>query len=402
MVGKDARLAEVGFGLGVSCLAAYQQFKLPPVLPLLIARYHYDRPMAGAFMSVFALAGLALSVALGRWMGRSGLGPSLALAFALMIAGNLMGLIAPEMDVTMLMARLVEGVGFAIFAIAGPVIATGHVGPRHVPFVLGLMATWIPIGQLAAAALAPLAIALDAWQILWVAALLLTLALAAWGWFLRRDRVLASGAGGGGRTAGIVPSARERRDLLAGAVVFMLWSAQYFAYMTWLPQYLIEARGLSANGAILGYALPIVVLLIFNVLSGIALRARVPLGPLMMGALAVQAAVWWLTPFTQSAAAGIVSLVFYGIAAGIVPTCLFAVPNAVLGPGRAGAHAYAVLMTGRNLGVLVGPVLLAWLSGRAGGWGLAVPIFGLATTLALLGAIPLMRARAREVQGTSR
>ena len=43
----------VAFGLCLAFLAAFQMFKLPPVLPVLLETYRYDRTLAGGFMSVW-------------------------------------------------------------------------------------------------------------------------------------------------------------------------------------------------------------------------------------------------------------------------------------------------------------------------------------------------------------
>ena len=68
----------VAFGLTLASFAAYQQFKLPPALPVLLDAYHYDRTLAGAFMSVYAVAGLLLSMAFGRLLAHRGsLAPTL-------------------------------------------------------------------------------------------------------------------------------------------------------------------------------------------------------------------------------------------------------------------------------------------------------------------------------------
>ena len=64
--------AGIAFGVMLASLIAYQQFKLPPVLPMLLERYGYDRTLAGSFMSVYAVAGLLLSVPIGRWLARHG------------------------------------------------------------------------------------------------------------------------------------------------------------------------------------------------------------------------------------------------------------------------------------------------------------------------------------------
>src|SRR5215469_11486700 len=63
----------VAFGITLACLIAFQQFKLPPVLPSLITTYGWDRTLAGGFMAVYGLAGLVLSVPIGRAMQHRGM-----------------------------------------------------------------------------------------------------------------------------------------------------------------------------------------------------------------------------------------------------------------------------------------------------------------------------------------
>ncbi|HEY2891116.1 MAG TPA: hypothetical protein VGJ31_10840, partial [Dongiaceae bacterium] len=82
------------------------------------------------------------------------------------------------------------------------------------------------------------------------------------------------------------------------------------------------------------------------------------------------------------------SLIIYGIGAGVTPACLFALPATIL--GRAGAPtAFGYMMTGRNTGVFLGPILLAEVAKGLGGWGAAWPVFGSTTILAMVAAIGL-------------
>ena len=86
-----------------------------------------------------------------------------------------------------------------------------------------------------------------------------------------------------------------------------------------------------------------------------------------------------------------------------LPVVRRALPSAVLGPGRATAGAFGILMTGRNLGVLLGPIVLAELSKRPDGWADAILTFSLSSTVAVLLALPLAGlVRRRAGQGTSR
>ena len=143
----------------------------------------------------------------------------------------------------------------------------------------------------------------------------------------------------------------------------------------------------------LGYAVPIVTLLVFNLLTGWAMTRGAPLGLLLTGALAGQAAVWALLPVTGGGWSGLASLIVYGIGAGIVPTCLFALPNAIEGAGRPGA--FATLMTGRNLGVLIGPLSLGWVLSVTADWNSAGPVFAGSTALAFILSVVMARALRR-------
>ena len=180
---------------------------------------------------------------------------------------------------------------------------------------------------------------------------------------------------------------RERWLLALGGFGFLVFSGQYFAYMTWMPQYLIEVHGFSLDAAVWGYLLPVVVLMVFNVITGRIIQLGVPVGALLTLSLAMQAGVWWLLPWTGSDWTGIVSVVIYGIGGGISPTCLFALPSTILGAGRGAAGAYGLMMTGRNIGVFLGPILLAAAFQLSGGWDYSAPIFGAFTTAGTLGAL---------------
>lgn len=98
----------MAFGVGIGVLTAYHQFKLPPALPLLFQQYAYPRVLAGGFMSVCALTGLFLSVAIGARLSREGPGRLLLGALALLVASSGLGLAVPASGAVMLASRLLE------------------------------------------------------------------------------------------------------------------------------------------------------------------------------------------------------------------------------------------------------------------------------------------------------
>ncbi len=392
---RDGRITGIAFGLGLAFLAAYQQFKLPVVLPVLLADYGYDRTLAGGFMSIYALFGLALSIPLGRAIQRHGAASLILWSLALMILGNALALVVPESGWLVLTARGLEGIAFAVLAIGGPALANANASRHSLPLVAGLMATWIPVGQLTATLLAPVAIATSSWRMLWYLGIGATAMFFVWTMVNRRsDRLVLAprDAESADKPAGDAGITRQQRGaLILTGIVFMLWSGQYFAYMTWLPQYLVEVHALEITHAQWGYAIPVTLVMVMNVITGLGLQRGLPVGPLMVAALVTQAAVWWLLPVTGGGVGGVASLVVYGTGAGVVPTCLFALPSVILGRGSDTARAFGIVMTGRNMGVLIGPVLLAQAFKMTGTWDLAAPIFGVATTTCLVAAIALAR-----------
>ena len=395
---NNVRLIGIVFGLSLACFAAYQQFKLPVVLPALLLDYGYDRILAGGFMSVYALAGLFLSLPLASAIARHGVQRLVVIALVLMIAGCLLALAKPEAGWLVLIARGLEGVGFAVLAVSGPVLASANASGRQLPVVAGLSAAWIPVGQLSATVLAPVALATVGWKLLWYLGMAGAVAFIV---CILSSSTVKAALNSTARTApsshraspATSPlSAHQVRSFVFAGVVFMLWSGQYFAYMTWLPQYLVDQYGTGLADAQWGYAIPVTLVMVLCVITGKLIQRGVSLGALLVTAMATQVAVWWLLPYTGVGALGLVSLVVYGVGAGIIPACLFALPGTIMRGGKATARGFGIIMTGRNMGVLIGPVLLAQAFKLTDDWSLASPIFGVLTTLCLVASVLLARS----------
>ena len=170
-VEQPLRIEGVALGLGLACFGAYQLFKLPVVLPVLLAQYDYDRTLAGAFMSVYAVSGLALSVWFGRIITRRGPLFLATPAVTCIGLGAALTLVAPQFGLVVLLSRGLEGIAFAVLGIIGPVLASSHATRRQLPLILGISAAWIPVGQLTATFLAPVSLTSIGWQGLWYVAI---------------------------------------------------------------------------------------------------------------------------------------------------------------------------------------------------------------------------------------
>ncbi len=93
-----------------SVAAPLNQFKVPPIIPVLMQELGIDLAHAGSLMSVIALVGLILALPAGILLQRFGPKASGLLALGFMVAGAVLG--AQADSYTSLMAsRVVEGVG---------------------------------------------------------------------------------------------------------------------------------------------------------------------------------------------------------------------------------------------------------------------------------------------------
>jgi MFS family permease len=338
-------------------------------------------------MSVYALMGLLFSVSAGRLLDARG--PVLLVVACMLLAlGCSITLVAPESGLAVLIGRGCEGLGYTVLAIAGPTCAQRSAAPSQMALVAGLSAGWVPLGQLGANGLAyPFADA-GAWRPVWWWAVAATLAILAW--VAIQARRVPLGPGGGSTT---VPEGRERRLLILASGVFLLWSGQYIGFMTWLNQYVVAELGQDPGVAVAAASLAAFFVLVLNIGTGFGLRHGLPLAPLFVGSIAVEVAIWLLAPHA-SGTSGLVLLGLYGVACGVTPVCLFAMPPLIMGAGRVSGASYGLLMRGRNVGVLAGPVLLPFLIGHLG-WDTALPIYAGVTALAGAGAFVLARSLAR-------
>ena len=384
----------VSYGIVLGFVAAYFQFKIPPVLPILLNDHNYDKFIAGGFMSIFAIAGMIISVSIGKQITKHGAIKYLGGAFILLMTGSILGLLAPESGTVMLLSRMIEGFGAAVLAVCMTAFANMNAGPRHLPIIIALQATWIPVGQLIANLIAQPAVAIGEWQPVWWTGIFATIAIGTWTLFLIRSNRVDFGSQveelKNSETIKIQPIKKEeKKKLYLASVLFFLWQAQFMAYFTWLPVYLVDVRDFTADDAVMINQIPVIILLLFALITGLILKSGVGVFPLLVSSLTLQAVSWFLIPIADNLFIGTLSLVAWGIAAGITPTCLWSLPSVLLGGHRADTQAFALVLTGRYLGILAGPLIAVAVYKITENWISAAFTFGGITIICSLATLYL-------------
>ena len=93
-----------------SVVAPFNQFKVPPLIPVLMEVFQINLAQAGLLMSSIAIVGLVLALPAGLILQRFGPKITAVVAMGSLAAGAAIGAISTGFS-TLLVSRIIEGVG---------------------------------------------------------------------------------------------------------------------------------------------------------------------------------------------------------------------------------------------------------------------------------------------------
>jgi MFS family permease len=370
--------------------APMNQFKVPPVMPVLMDQYTLDLTTAGLLMSIFAITGLVLALPAGIILHRWGLRTTGLLAIGIMAGGAVMGAFAGDIT-SLLLSRLIEGVGMGLIAIVGPAVITLWFPPRKRGLPMGIWSTWVPLGSLIIYNLAPLVYNLAGWKMVWwmTAGFTILILILFWVFFRLPNQA--------GRRGGVVKEeektsqpvsfleALRSREIWLLALSFGCYNFVVIGVIaTYYPTFLKTIQNFSLAEASYVTSIKMAVCIILAPFIGWFLdKIGSPKKTIMaafFGLVFVMLLTFNLTGWQVSALMAVLGL----IAAAIAPATFSSVP-VVTRPGRPIGITIAVLMIGQNLGQLLGPLVFGGLVERigwapAGYWMITVLLVGIAGT----------------------
>lgn len=138
-----------------SIAAPLNQFKVPPIMPVLMATLKVSVGQAGLLMSVYAITGLVLALPAGLIFQLAGYRLTSLLAGGSIVIGAAWGALSGDMT-SLLASRVIEGIGTSFMAVLAPSVIAMWFRPERRGAAMGIWSGWVPIGSAAMLAAAPL------------------------------------------------------------------------------------------------------------------------------------------------------------------------------------------------------------------------------------------------------
>ena len=347
-----------------SVAAPLNQFKVPPIMPVLMQELGIDLARAGSLMSVIALVGLILALPAGILLQRIGPRASGLLALGFMVAGAALGALAGSYN-NLLASRVVEGVGIGLIGVIAPATIAMWFPLARQGVPMGIWATWVPVGSVLMYNLAPALAAARGWQAVWwlgAGFALITMLLYA---LLMRRPPAAEPEEEQPRPSLDLRAALANRDIWLLALAFACFNLALIGLATFYPTFLVEARGYPLSQAAFVTSIATLVVLFSAPLAGV-ISDRIGSRRLVVAIPFLVLAILFIFPFRVSGWQITAVMVVQGLAAGAIATATFAAAPEVMRKPQWAGLGLAVILIGQNLGQLVGPVLLGQLIGRVG------------------------------------
>jgi len=369
-----------------SIAAPLNQFKVPPIMPLLMDALGLSVGGAGMLMSVFAVTGLILALPSGLIFQKAGARVTGILAGGSILLGAVLGALSTSTG-GLLASRVIEGIGTSFMAVLAPAIIAQWFVAKRRGMAMGIWAAWVPIGTAAMLLIAPTLAQAAGWRWVWWFgagyALVVTILYLV---FVRPAPVRATGTvepsaampGSGVTSAQVL----RNRNIWLLAAAFGAFNAAAVGLGTYMPTFLNSVRGMSLAQASVVSSITTLVIILSAPVGGV-LSDRI--GSRKKPYLAGLAAAIILLPLVGALSATwlIVLVVINGLVLGVIPTNIFAAAVEAAGAERQGGVAMAVIMVGQNAGMLLGPIVFGALADMAG-WPAAFASLAVMSALGLL------------------
>ncbi len=371
-----------------SIAAPLNQYKIPPIMPVLMQAFNVQAGEAGLLMSVYAASGLLLAIPAGFIFQRLGYRPTSLIAGGSIVLGAVLGALSPSVW-ALTASRVIEGIGTSFMAVLAPAVISMWFAANRRGVAMGIWANWVPLGSITTLILAPYLTQALGWRAVWWFGAGYALVVTVLCLLFVGPPPAANGAASGEAEAAPPPGPAatgrllRNRNLWLISLAFALFCAAFAAGISFLPTYLNEVYNVPLpQGSAWTSLARVTAILAAPLAGGLSDRIGSRKIPYMLGFLLSGLTLPLVLFVTGNALIGLILV--QGVVTSLAPSNIFSAAVETAGDERLGGLAMGVVMVGQNAGMLVGPLLFGLLVETAGGWPLA---FGGLALLGLLAAL---------------
>lgn len=365
-----------------SIAVVVNQFKVPPVMQTLLTEFQIDLTLGGWLMSIFAVAGILLSLPAALTLDKVGAKLSGIIGLAFTIFGSLIGTFANSASI-LLIGRGIEGIGLGIIAVVAPAVIAMWFPPEKRGLPMGIWAAWVPVGSFVILNLATPLSKNFGWQGVWWFGTVFTLiALVVYALVVTNPHITKKDKAGEkhgkplGKGSFSIMSGLKNPAIWLLAIGFGSFGFANAGFVTWGPSFLADKFNLSPEVANFYISLSPMVAIGSTVLAGWSIdKTKKPKLILVVSAILT----WALYSYAfllGNLTLAIVWMLLLGLLPGFFPTASFTLaPETMPTPLMAGL-AMAVINLMFNVGFMLGPPVVGGvIKGAQGNWSAgAIPV----------------------------
>jgi predicted MFS family arabinose efflux permease len=351
-------------------------YKVPPLLPSLMASFHLAGARAGLLMSVFAVVGILFSIPAGIVITKLGYRLSGIVAVISISIGSVTGALSST-AAAMLAGRFMEGIGFNLLALTGPTIVAVYFSGRKRATAIGIWNASYPLGSTVSFTAVPFMAVWWGWRSAWWFGASYALAVGVLYYVVVRADAAKTEIAPHDKDASPPLGATadfRNRDVWILSIMFFCFAFVYVAYFTWTPTFLHVMRGMSLSSASLVLVLFSVLALLSSPLSGWILTKTASPRLLCASVIALYSAiggsvvvldVWAVLPLQ----------IVMGLIASFLPVAILTMVARMINEKKATTFAVSMITIGQNVGIFFGPTVFGYLLGPADRWHAAYAVF---------------------------
>lgn len=343
--------------------APLNQTKVSPVLPFLRDTFSMNYSTAGWLISIFSVMAIVLALPAGFILQKIGIKITGLISVGSLAIGSALGAMAGGAGL-LFFGRFVEGIGMGLIMVAAPAAISIWFPAEKRGLPMGLWASSVGVGIIAALNLAPKLKEAYNWQAIWWAGSAFSaIAFVLFAILFRmpkKDEIRQSPAqplpeGAGDKSVSLT-KAMANSSLWMIAISFAMYNLTVMAWNNFYPDFLQTKRGFSPEDAGFTTSLLMMAGIFAGPIAGfisdrIGSRKMVILVPYVILTLL------FLFPFTTTGWLISGVMILAGITVGaIAPVILAAVPEIMKKPETIGIG-MGVAALCQNLGMFVGPAL---------------------------------------------